>query len=261
MLVCGIVLVNVAVAVLLEKMVDVGGEGEVEGVTLKDLPESAQSILSALDTDGDGVLTRVELRRAAELLRRDEAKRQRKQQEQERRGPASGPAPAIATTGGGGDDHSGDEAPSFNSAESSDDGADTHRRAEKAANEIARRLAAAAKEDSTLLRLQIERTQSDLLNFRNEAMAREALLLEQMRLAGEREVALQQSIKAIADNMTAIGAARPRKRPSPASRAATRPQLDGSAAHGGASGAEEDRLQDGERVASKQAPERVQQRL
>ena len=108
---------------------------------------------------------------------------------------------------------------------------------------------------------QIERTQSDLLNFRNEAMAREALLLEQMRLAGEREAALQQSIKAIADNITSFGAARPRKRPSPPSRTATRPQLDGSAAHGSASGPEEDRLQDGERVASKQAPERVQQRL
>lgn len=155
MLVCGIVLVNVAVAVLLEKMVDVGGEGEVEGVSLKDLPESAQSILSALDTDGDGVLTRVELRRAAELLRRDEAKRQRKQQQQEHRGLAPGPAPAIATAGGGSDDRGGDEPLSFNSGESSDEGADTHRRAEKAANEIARRLAAAAKEDSTLLRLQV----------------------------------------------------------------------------------------------------------
>ena len=66
-LVCGIVLVNVAVAVLLEKMVDVEKPEETDGIILRDLPEKAQAILAPLDTDGDGVLTRKELLRARRI--------------------------------------------------------------------------------------------------------------------------------------------------------------------------------------------------
>ena len=74
-IICGIILVNVAVAVLLEKMVDLpdkldDDDDEPQGINLADLPDHAAMILSVLDTDGDGTLTAVELGQAAELLKK-----------------------------------------------------------------------------------------------------------------------------------------------------------------------------------------------
>ena len=67
--ICGIILVNVAVAVLLEKMVDLpdkddddDDEEESSCVSLSDLPDQAAEVLSVLDLDSDGVLSMKELR-------------------------------------------------------------------------------------------------------------------------------------------------------------------------------------------------------
>ena len=76
-IVCGIILVNVSVAVLLEKMVALPDKNDDDddadqGIILADLPEHAQIILAPLDTDGDGVLSQAELLRAADLLKREQ---------------------------------------------------------------------------------------------------------------------------------------------------------------------------------------------
>ena len=64
-----------------------------------------------------------------------------------------------------------DDGSSFKNVEdSSDDDGDEMRRAEKAADNIARRLAAAAKEDSVHLSAQLQKTQTDLVRFRDEAL-------------------------------------------------------------------------------------------
>ena len=87
-------------------------------------------------------------------------------------------------------------------------------------------------------------------------------MLEQMRQAGEREAALHQSIKAIADNMSML----PRRKPKPmgAGRACTRTNVTTLAPPTGSNGIgsrDEDIQQDGERQATKQAPERLHQCL
>ena len=76
--ICRIILVNVAVAVLLEKMVDLpdkddddDDEEESSCVSLSDLPDQAAEVLSVLDLDSDGVLSMKELQHAAELLKKD----------------------------------------------------------------------------------------------------------------------------------------------------------------------------------------------
>ena len=73
-LVCGIVLVNVAVAVLLEKMVDLPEQVETDGINLKELPDHVQQILGPLDLDNDGIIGKEELTHAADLLRADAEK-------------------------------------------------------------------------------------------------------------------------------------------------------------------------------------------
>ena len=74
-IICGIILVNVSVAVLLEKMVSSPEEEEEEdlptGINLAELPPHLVAILSPLDLDGDGFLTTSELHQAADLLQRE----------------------------------------------------------------------------------------------------------------------------------------------------------------------------------------------
>ena len=76
-IVCGIILVNVSVAVLLEKMVaspeEEEDDGTPAGINLAELPPHLQLVLAPLDLDGDGYLTTVELHKAADLLKREQA--------------------------------------------------------------------------------------------------------------------------------------------------------------------------------------------
>ena len=99
----------------------------------------------------------------------------------------------------------------------------------------------------TCIRDEMERTQKDLQLLRDEAAAREARLLEALTQAAQRESVLRDSLQALSTSMETLSAH------------ASRPRRKGAMLNGKASnGSREDRVQDGERDVSKQAPDRVQ---
>ena len=251
-IICGIILVNVAVAVLLEKMVDIPNKEDEEeedpGIVLKDLPEHAAIILSVLDTDGDGVLSSKELAHAAELLQRESLLKK-------------------------------------------DPNADPQAQAQ----EMARQLREATEKGFSQT---ITSTQNDIAALREESKAARAMESERHRTQERKEqdyqkqmLQLMEGMGAMRDtiaNLAAQQAARPKRKPPPGHTGGRRVVANGSAAgsatcssstNGGSNGSpvspplatgtplnaatmqEEDRVQDGVRTASKQAPERVQQRL
>ena len=198
-------LVNVAVAVLLEKMVDTGGpaEQDLDLIQIKDLPEHAQALLQPLDLDNDGVINKPELVLAAELLRREQEGNK------------------------------------------------------NAADLVSKVVDATREQVRTCIHDEMARTQSDLQLLRDETAARETRLLEALNQAASREDALKDSLQALTTSMQTLSAhaSRPRRKAPPGAKLKAR-----VAAHdtnGGGSG-EEDKLQDGERTVSKQAPDRVQ---
>ena len=205
-LLCGIVLVNVAVAVLLEKMVDVEESTAEDAINIKDMPEHAQLILMPLDTDGDGVITKEEMLRAAEFLRHDP-----------------------------------------NGGEES----------------IIKQLADATRSEMrTCIHTEMLQTQNDIKQLREETASREGRLLEALSAAAQREAVLQASLQTLSTTMeklTAVAAGRPRRgkalaRVGAATAATTPVSVNG----GGTPTTDEDKEQDGERLVSKQAPERLQ---
>ena len=69
-IICGIVLVNVAVAVLLEKMVEPPVLPEIDGILLSEMPEHVQALLKPLDISNDGIISTDEMEFAAKALKR-----------------------------------------------------------------------------------------------------------------------------------------------------------------------------------------------
>jgi len=205
-IICGIILVNVAVAVLLEKMVDVEQPEEVDGINLKDLPESARQMLEVFDIDQDGVITKDEIQRAAELLKREVA--------------------------------GGDNVPDA-----------------EAAATIARKLADMTKHD---IHEEMEQQRTEIEKMRLEQREREIKVQAALDAAAEREVLLQSSLQALSTTMEAMAqqaATRARRKPG----GLTRGNTHASNGSGGGAILEEDKLQDGERMATKQAPDRAVQ--
>ena len=254
-IICGIILVNVAVAVLLEKMVDIPNKEDEDeddpGIKLAELPEHAATILSVLDTDGDGVLSSKELSHAAELLQREALLK---------KSPGDDPQAQAA--------------------------------------EMARQLKEATEKGFSQT---ISSTQGDIAALREESKAARAMESERHRTQERKEQELQRQMLMLVEGMSAmretmaqqaaLQAARPKRKPPPGHTGGRRVIANGSAgsanaaqgdsssingcgANGGDDGAggtrtpvsaatmqEEDRVQDGVRTVSKQAPERVQQRL
>jgi len=209
-IICGIVLVNVAVAVLLEKMVDPEEPMDVEkGLALKDMPEHARVLLEPFDADGDGVISKEELMRAAELLKREN----------------------------GGSNVSDSEAAS-NITEK--------------LNEMQRETKAEIHNEMKQQRIEFER-------MRTEAGERQERMEAALDAAAEREKTLQASLTRLStslETMATQAATRPRRKPPSRGATAATVASNGGASNGGASEAE-DKVQDGERIATKQAPERA----
>ena len=235
-IICGIILVNVAVAVLLEKMVDVTPNEGHDGIILKDLPEYAATILSVLDTDGDGVLSTTELQKAADLLKKESY---------------------VA------------EHPDL----------DPMANAKQIAQELSAQMnALRGDSDMTLSRLAQEApAAADLAALRDEVRHHEAQWVEFQRSEASRQETLMQQLSSLSQGIASLQAAeaarvaakasRPKRKPPPgytgtrmpngsAARSPTTPALRTPAA--GAASDMEDRVQDGERTVSKQAPERIQ---
>jgi len=237
MLICGIILVNVAVAVLLEKMVDVEAPADMDGIVLKELPDNVRMLMEPFDADGDGVITKEEITRAAMLLKREAA----------------------------GGEHVDDE---------------------DAAATIASKLAEMTKND---IHCEMEQQRLEIEKMRLEQRERESKVQAALDAAAEREVLLQSSLQALSTTMEAMAAqaaTRARRKPGTLNRMNTHAAANGGAVGngssvsvsngvsngilaggglGGSSGlgsgvlSDEDKLQDGERMATKQAPERAVQ--
>ena len=237
--ICGIILVNVAVAVLLEKMVDLpdkdddDDEEESSCVSLSDLPDQAAEVLSVLDLDSDGVLSMKELQHAAELLKKDIYMNEMSEKYGEKIEGESG-----------------------------------------LAKELKEQLAAAAANASEM-RPHLEKLAAlDLL--REESREQDARLQQALEAEKKRSEDMQQqimiSVQALANDVQALQQTmlamqqRSRRKPPGSRTIAPANGSSSSSSNVPASlapkvGDEEDRVQDGVRTISKQAPDRVQQRL
>ena len=200
-IICGIVLVNVAVAVLLEKMVEPPELPSVDGIVLSEMPEHVQALLKPLDLDNSGNITSAEMEIAAKALKRSKE--------------------GLSEEGG-------------------------------TSGEALDRLVTATKEGvSTSIHTELEQTNLDIKDLRQESRLREERLIEALDAAAQRETALQDSLKALSASMATLTSH------------ATRVRRNGAPRESRASGLvrHEDIAQDGDRSATKQAPERMQQRL
>ena len=246
---CGIILVNVSVAVLLEKMVaspeEVDEDDAPAGINLAELPPHLQFVLAPLDLDGDGFLTTSELHKAADLLKK----------EQQDAGAAEAAEAAAAA--------------SFNSSPV------RAQQAQQIANLVAAQLmdrgggvsAGASGADSTAALLE---------EMREEDRRREAMLREHVEEARLRAESAEQQLATLLHTaqvtqqavLRAKARTRPRMgtrpdRPPPPPPPPDRPNGPGTPGGGAAGGSymtmsdDEDRDQDGEHTLSKQAPERL----
>jgi len=200
-IICGIVLVNVAVAVLLEKMVEPPELPSIDGIVLSEMPEHVQALLKPLDLDNSGNITSAEMEIAAKALKRSKE--------------------GLSEEGG-------------------------------TSGEALDRLVTATKEGvSTSIHTELEQTNLDIKDLRQESRLREERLIEALDAAAQRETALQDSLKALSASMATLTSH------------ATRVRRNGAPRESRASGLvrHEDIAQDGDRSATKQAPERMQQRL